>query len=110
MSSNDGLQYTNIYTGEINDRDEIWGRWIDVPRGDTLNKGTLKLKVIEESKKGDRIKRITQTGGFGATVWERCEKKIDPEDLVKYYNLCRLMKNAQKERERKKKQVLLVPK
>jgi hypothetical protein len=61
--------YTNVFKGRILN-DTIEGEWSDVPLGDTMNHGELKIEI---KKDNDEIilLRISASGGFGGSIWEK---------------------------------------
>jgi DNA-directed RNA polymerase specialized sigma24 family protein len=69
-----GSDWSNVGTGVIKDDLTIDATWADVPRGDILGSGTLKLQ-IEDNGAGDiRIRKVDETGtGFGNSLWTPCE-------------------------------------
>lgn len=57
--------FANVFKGTLSGN-TITGTWQDVPKGNTKNKGTLKLKVTNG---GNKLSRISQTGGFSGSQW-----------------------------------------
>lgn len=45
----------------------IEGTWVDVPKGERRNSGTIRLRVESSNK----ISRASATGGFGGSQWSR---------------------------------------
>jgi hypothetical protein len=66
MSPDDGGSFTNVFKGIITGN-KINGNWADVPRGINENSGQLSLLITSP----DSFKRLSQTGGFGHTLWNR---------------------------------------
>src|SRR5262249_45673979 len=64
-----GLRFSNVFRGRKSG-DTITGEWADVPRGQTLNYGVLTLDVFLTTS-GIEIRKRSQTGGFGGSVWRR---------------------------------------
>ncbi|MEH2337517.1 hypothetical protein [Nostoc sp.] len=58
--------FSNVFNGTINNN-QINGNWADVPKGSTLSNGSLQLKIDSYN----RIEAVSQTGGFGGSVWFR---------------------------------------
>lgn len=58
--------FTNVACGTIV-RDEIYLNWFDVPNGTILGKGGIILKIISSNT----LERISATGDFGGSKWER---------------------------------------
>jgi hypothetical protein len=74
-----GLDYTNVFRGTINSDNTVTGEWVDVPRGATLDGGTLTIRF---SSSGGPVQftRIAATGNFKTTTWH----KSDPLDDLKF--------------------------
>lgn len=60
-----GLRFANVFQGKFANG-VVSGDWADVPRGASLNSGTLTLTVSANS-----IQRQSETGGFGGSSWTR---------------------------------------
>jgi hypothetical protein len=60
-----GIRFANVFHGQISNG-TVSGDWADVPRGATLNSGTLTLAAST-----NLIQRQSETGGFGASSWSR---------------------------------------
>ena len=66
-----GLAFTNVFWGRVSaDGKTLGGQWADVPRGETLNSGTLSL-TIEERPPWPGVTQLTRndagtSGGFAA--------------------------------------------
>ncbi|MEH1889272.1 MAG: hypothetical protein V7K92_07320 [Nostoc sp.] len=58
--------FSNVFNGTINNN-QISGNWADVPKGSTLSSGSLQLRIVSYN----RIEAVSQTGGFGGSVWFR---------------------------------------
>jgi hypothetical protein len=73
-----GLDYTNVFRGTINSDNTVTGEWSDVPRGASLDGGTLTIRF---SSAGGitQFTRIAATGNFKTTTWH----KSDPLDDLK---------------------------
>jgi hypothetical protein len=80
-----GLAFTNVFHGQLSGT-TISGEWADVPRGRTLNAGTLTLTVSNT-----QITRQAQTGGFGASVWSRASSPPPSTDVFTLFD--EVMKN-----------------
>ena len=80
-----GLQFSNVFQGSITNN-KIVGEWVDVPRGRNLNAGTLTLEI--EAKD---LRRRSETGGFGATVWQRTSSAPSGRDIFTTFD--RVKKN-----------------
>jgi hypothetical protein len=61
-----GVRYANVFRGTLQGN-TITGAWADVPRGGSLNLGTLTLTVAADGSIG----RVAETGGFGGTTFRR---------------------------------------
>lgn len=57
-----GVRFTNIFQGRI-ESNTITGDWADLPRGNILQNGTLRIRISSELQ----LDREAETGGFGAT-------------------------------------------
>ncbi|NJM68682.1 MAG: hypothetical protein HC851_24970 [Acaryochloris sp. RU_4_1] len=58
--------FANVFQGSISGSN-FGGQWADVPYGNNIGSGTINLRAVNPN----RIERVTQTGGFGGSVWER---------------------------------------
>jgi hypothetical protein len=58
--------WSNDAKGTVTE-DTINLEWSDVPKGKTLNSGTLVLRI----ESNDRLTALQNTGGFGGSVWTR---------------------------------------
>lgn len=74
-----GLFFTNVFQGQLSGN-TVSGDWADVPRGSTLNSGTLTLSVS-----ANQISRQSVTGGLGATIWNR-SSPIPPAGVTSIFN------------------------
>ena len=74
-----GLDYTNVFRGTINNDNTVTGEWCEVPRGASLDGGTLTIRF---SGAGDvaQFTRIAATGNFKTTTWH----KTDPLSDLKF--------------------------
>jgi hypothetical protein len=65
----DGLTFCNIFSGILKGN-EVSGQWAEVPRGATMNYGTLSV-VPTFAADGSPVSFVAtnQTGGFSATTW-----------------------------------------
>ena len=81
-----GLQFTNVFQGQISGNSAVSGDWADVPRGRNLGSGTLAL-----SASNTQILRQAETGGFGPSVWQRVAPTPPPDDIFSIFD--RVMKN-----------------
>ncbi len=59
--------WSNVYWAEING-DRIQGRWVDVPKGHVMGRGTLRLRIRHS---GNVLVAEQKTGGFGGSRWTR---------------------------------------
>jgi len=59
--------WSNVFVGEKNGK-RIKGRWVDVPKGNIMGRGTLKLEVRH---RGNVLVARKKTGGFGGSRWTR---------------------------------------
>lgn len=66
MSEDNGKSFTNVFNGRYQG-ERIRGDWADVPRGGALSNGKLVLFVVSRTE----IKVMSQTGGFGGTIWTK---------------------------------------
>lgn len=69
-----GLRFANVFRGRLVGS-SIIGEWVDTPRGDVPQNGTMDLTVVS----GDEIRRLRETGGFGGSVWRRTETPSRPD-------------------------------
>jgi hypothetical protein len=65
-----GLSSTNVFRGTINSDNTVSGEWSDVPRGASLNGGTLSFRFTS-SGGVTQFTRIAATGNFVAITWQR---------------------------------------
>jgi hypothetical protein len=74
-----GLDYTNVFRGTINTDNTVTGEWCDVPRGASLDSGTLTIRF---GKSGGvfQFTRIAVTGNLKTTTWH----KSDPLNDLKF--------------------------
>lgn len=64
-----GMAFTNVFWGRVSDDGKtLSGQWADVPRGETLNSGTLSLAIELDPYWGWKLRRIDAgtSGGFAA--------------------------------------------
>src|SRR5882757_4182951 len=71
-----GLNFTNVFRGTINGDNTVTGEWSDVPRGASLNGGTLSFR-FSSSIGVIQFTRIAATGNFPATTWHKREALDD---------------------------------
>lgn len=64
-----GLRFANVFRGRLIGGTAI-GEFVDTPRGDVPQNGTLDLAVVSI----DEMRRLREFGGFGASAWHRVEK------------------------------------
>ena len=99
-----GMGFTNVFQGRIGpDGATLTGEWVDVPRGDTNNSGTLGLLISEvavpapppphlppgEPSPPDppgtllEMRQIPEqtTGGFGGSFWAQNGQSLEPQDI-----------------------------
>jgi len=67
-----GLRFTNVFWGRVSaDGKTLSGQWTDVPRGETLNSGTLSLTIEANPSPWIGVRQLTRndagtSGGFAA--------------------------------------------
>lgn len=83
-----GIAFTNVFHGTISGNTAT-GEWADVPRGQSLQNGTLTLSISNAL-----IRRQTQTGGFGATQWTPIRPAPPPDDIFDIFNNVKKNQNA----------------
>jgi len=83
-----GLAFTNVFHGTISGSTAS-GDWVDVPRGQSLQNGTLTLTVSN-----NLIQRQAATGGFGATQWTRTGPPAAPDDIFNTFDKVKKNQNA----------------
>lgn len=66
------IEFTNVAYGRI-ENDKIYLNWYDVPKGTILGKGEIILKIISFNT----LERISATGDFGGSKWERMKASFD---------------------------------
>jgi hypothetical protein len=71
-----GLDFTNVFRGTINSDNTVTGEWYEVPRGASLNGGTLSFR-FSSSGGVTQFTRIAATGNFPATTWQKREALDD---------------------------------
>jgi hypothetical protein len=76
-----GLAFSNVLHGQITGNNTVTADWADVPRGRTLNSGTLTLNASNTS-----LQRQAVTGGFGATTWTRTSPAAAPTDIFTIFD------------------------
>ena len=74
-----GLDFTNVFCGTIHSDNTVTGEWCEVPRGASLNGGTLTIR-FSHSGGVTQFSKISATGGFRATKWH----KSDPLDDLRF--------------------------
>jgi hypothetical protein len=76
LSNDGGSSFTNVFRGEWHfnsgpadpaDYGSITGEWADLPRGTSAQYGTLTIRAYFSGE----LRKISQTGGFGGSVWRR---------------------------------------
>jgi hypothetical protein len=82
---NPGIQFSNVFQGRVAGN-RIVGDWADVPRGQGSNSGSLTLEVGTGN-----LRRLSATGGFGATVWQRTSSVRSSRDIFTIFD--RVKKN-----------------
>ncbi len=89
-----GLRFTNVFQGTVQEN-TIVGQWADVPRGQSLNSGSLTLLPSAR-----QIQRQAATGDFGATVWNRTSLPVNfptlffGNDIFTMFDLVKKNQNA----------------
>ena len=86
-----GIAFTNVFHGTISGATAT-GIWADVPRGQSLQSGTLTLNVAN-----DVIQRQAVTGGFGATHWVRTGPPAAPDEIFSLFDKVKKNQNAIKD-------------
>ncbi len=81
-----GMEFTNIFQGQIaSDGQTLSGEWVDVPRGVTVNDGTLTLEILLSDVFGvilpTTLRRVAQTGGFGGETWTAGSSELQYQDI-----------------------------
>ena len=71
-----GLSSTNVFRGNINSDNTVTGEWSNVPRGASLNGGTLSFR-FSSSGRVTQFTRIAATGNFVATTWQKIDALDD---------------------------------
>jgi hypothetical protein len=71
-----GLDFTNVFRGTINSDNTVSGEWSDVPRGASLDGGTLSIR-FSNSGGVTQFTRIAATGNFRATTWHKSDALDD---------------------------------
>lgn len=73
-----GIDFTNVFRGRVSsDGTMLSGSWVDVPRGESNNSGTLSLDIVPSpygppiGPNEFRQKADGTSGGFGGRVWTR---------------------------------------
>lgn len=66
----DEAYYSNVFKGRKT-ADIIEGQWSDVPFGNTMSFGELKIEIKRDNNDNVILSRISHTGGFGGSVWEK---------------------------------------
>ena len=59
--------WSNVYLGQIQGK-TIRGKWVDVPKGQIMGRGKLRLKIRHN---GNVLVAEHKTGGFGGSRWTR---------------------------------------
>lgn len=73
-----GLTFCNIFNGILKGN-EVSGQWADVPRGGTMNFGTLTVvPTFNEDGSPSSFVTINQAGGFTATKWAFVSLALPP--------------------------------
>lgn len=67
-SAGGGATFANVFVGDLRPDGLIDGKWGDVPLGQTLSHGRLRLRV---EPGGTMLTAVQKTGGFAATVWNK---------------------------------------
>ncbi|BAR87195.1 MULTISPECIES: hypothetical protein [Bacillus] len=63
-----GTTFTNIFVGDIRPGGIIVGRWGDIPIGNIMQHGVLRLQV---ENNGRQLRALQKTGGFGGSIWTK---------------------------------------
>jgi len=82
-----GLRFANVFHGQVSGN-TVTGDWADVPRGSSLNSGTLNLSATNQ-----QIHRQAATGSFAATSWARTSSATPPPDIFDTFNAVKKNQN-----------------
>src|SRR5262249_12455759 len=86
-----GLNFTNVFQGRIlTHTTTIIGEWADVPRGTILQRGELRLGIVN-TPSGLELHKQYATGGFGGQVWRRSALSVENDDIASLF--CRVKRN-----------------
>jgi hypothetical protein len=69
--------WSNVAEGTVSDN-TIKLDWSDVPKGCTLNKGTLVLNILSK----DKLTATEKSGGFGGSTWTRVASTTCPSSTT----------------------------
>ena len=78
--------WANVYQGRVHNN-RIEGKWVDVPKGQTMSRGKLMLDIRHN---GNVLVATHKTGGFGGSRWTRAGYVAVPqpstvqEDCIKF--------------------------
>jgi len=76
FSADGGRSFTNVYRGiwrpntateEPADVGTVDGEWADIPMGESMGQGTLRLSL----RFSGALAKVSETGGFGASSWRK---------------------------------------
>jgi len=70
-------RWANVFHGRIRGM-EIRGEWMDIPKGQTMGQGVLRLRVLEN---GNVLEATHKSGGFGGSRWLRADARPAPRPL-----------------------------
>ncbi len=83
-----GLMFTNVFQGHLqSDGLTVVGDWVDVPRGGSLNGGTLTFEIIPGDEFGFelpvQLNKIDagSTGPFGGSTWTIGSYELSPQNI-----------------------------
>ena len=84
-----GLSFCNVFRG-ARSGDSLSGEWSDVPRGSTLNNGTIALNIKRDAI-GDAVwlTVASATGGFSGTTWQRLGQLPGPANIATLFAAAR---------------------
>jgi hypothetical protein len=69
----EGATFANVFNGK-RDGDTITGKWADIPMGKVMQQGEISFTCTQEGGI-DKLKRKSQTGGFGGTEFSKLNHK-----------------------------------
>ncbi|MBS2965829.1 hypothetical protein KGA66_22450 [Actinocrinis puniceicyclus] len=79
-----GLRFANVFRGRLVG-EAVIGEFVDTPRGDVPQNGTLDLAVVSVGE----MRRLRELGGFGASAWHRIEAPARAQAAARLAELVR---------------------